>query len=284
MNAAAVERLMLKSKLKRAIERDEFVVAYMPKVNIADGLVVGAEALLRWRAPGHGDIPPSQFIPLAEENNLISSIGEWVLDRVCQDYSGLSSQGLAPGRIALNLSLKQLRQASFILDCKSLFARRGVSPAQLELEITETTLMADPKRTIGMLKELAAMGLHLSIDDFGTGYSSLSALQQFPISTLKIDQSFVRDVNEDRNDATIVRTIIEMGHSLGMQVIAEGVETSAQLEFLTRAGCDQAQGQLFGEPCSIDALTQLLARQATLSTSPFPFFGKQAVAAGDRRA
>lgn len=284
MNAAAVERLMLKSKLKRAIEREEFVVAYMPKVNIADGRIVGAEALLRWRAPGHGDIPPSQFIPLAEENNLIGSIGEWVLDRVCQDYAALSGQGLAPGRIALNLSLKQLRQASFILDCKSLFARRGVSPEKLELEITETTLMADPKRTIAMLKELAGMGLHLSIDDFGTGYSSLSALQQFPISTLKIDQSFVQDVNKDRNDATIVRTIIEMGHSLGMQVIAEGVETSAQLDFLARAGCDQAQGQLFGEASSIDVLSQLLAQQAARSASPFPFFARPSVAGNDLRA
>ena len=284
MNAAAVERLMLKSKLKRAIEREEFVVAYMPKVDIADGRIVGAEALLRWRAPGHGDIPPAQFIPLAEENNLIGSIGEWVLDRVCQDYAGLSSQGLAPGRIALNLSLKQLRQASFILDCKSLFARRGVSPEKLELEITETTLMADPKRTISLLKELADMGLHLSIDDFGTGYSSLSALQQFPISTLKIDQSFVHDVNEDRNDATIARTIIEMGHSLGMQVIAEGVETSAQLEFLESAGCDQAQGQFFGEACSIEALTQLLARQVATSASPFPHFQERSVASGDLRA
>jgi diguanylate cyclase (GGDEF)-like protein/PAS domain S-box-containing protein len=284
MNAAAVERLMLKSKLKRAIERDEFVVAYMPKVDVADGRIVGAEALLRWRAPGHGDIPPAQFIPLAEENNLIGSIGEWVLDRVCQDYAGLSNLGLAPGRIALNLSLKQLRQVSFILDCKSLFARRGVSPGQLELEITETTLMADPKRTISLLKELTEMGLHLSIDDFGTGYSSLSALQQFPISALKIDQSFVRDVNVDRNDATIVRTVIEMGHSLGMQVIAEGVETTAQLEFLTTAGCDQAQGQLFGEPCSIEALTQLLAQQAARSASPFPFFARVSVSGGDLRA
>jgi len=256
----------------------------MPKVSIADGRIVGAEALLRWRAPGHGDIPPSQFIPLAEENNLISSIGEWVLDRVCQDYAWLAGQGRAPGRIALNLSLKQLRQASFILDCKSLFARRGVSPKQLELEITETTLMADPKRTIGMLNELAAMGLHLSIDDFGTGYSSLSALQQFPIGTLKVDQSFVRDVNVDRNDATIVRTIIDMGHSLGMLVVAEGVETEAQMQFLRSTGCDQAQGRLFGEPCSIDDLSQLLARQVSTGVSPFPGSARQAFLGADLRA
>jgi diguanylate cyclase (GGDEF)-like protein/PAS domain S-box-containing protein len=269
MNAASVERLMLKSKLKRAIERDEFVIAYMPKVDVNTGRIVGAEALLRWRLPGHGDIPPSQFIPLAEENNLISSIGEWVLERVCLDYRALASSGKAPGRIALNLSLKQLRQASFILDCKSVFEKHGVSPRQLELEITETTLMADPKRTIGMLNELSAMGLHLAIDDFGTGYSSLSALQQFPIGTLKIDQSFVRDATVDRNDATLVRTIIEMGHSLGMLVVAEGVETLAQFEFLRASGCGLAQGQLFGEPCGVEALGAMLARQSASGASPF---------------
>jgi diguanylate cyclase (GGDEF)-like protein/PAS domain S-box-containing protein len=272
MNAASVERLMLKSKLKRAIERDEFVIAYMPKVDVGSGHIVGAEALLRWRVPGHGDISPSQFIPLAEENNLISSIGEWVLNRVCLDHRALTAAGRAPGRIALNLSLKQLRQASFILDCKSVFTRHGVSPRQLELEITETTLMADPKRTIGMLNELAALGLHLSIDDFGTGYSSLSALQQFPIGTLKIDQSFVRDATSDRNDATIVRTIIEMGHSLGMKVVAEGVETAAQLEFLRAAGCDYAQGQLFGVPCAAEVLGAQVAQQNASGGSPFASF------------
>jgi diguanylate cyclase (GGDEF)-like protein/PAS domain S-box-containing protein len=265
MNAASVERLMLKSKLKRAIERDEFVVAYMPKVDVTDGRIVGAEALLRWRLPGHGDIPPSQFIPLAEENNLISSIGEWVLNRVCLDYRALSSAGRAPGRIALNLSLKQLRQASFILDY-------------------ESTLMANPKRTIGMLKELAALGVHLSIDDFGTGYSSLSALQQFPIGTLKIDQSFVREANLDHNDATIVRIIIEMGRSLGMDVVAEGVETEGQLNFLRSAGCDFAQGQLFGEPCSAEALGALLSRQVATGRSPFPVFEHDGPAALDGRA
>jgi EAL domain-containing protein (putative c-di-GMP-specific phosphodiesterase class I) len=181
----------------------------------------------------------------------------------------MAQAGHAPGRVALNLSLKQLRQASFILDYKSVFARHGVSPRQLELEITETTLMADPKRTVGMLDELAALGLHLAIDDFGTGYSSLSALQQFPIGTLKIDQSFVRDATTDRNDATIVRTIIEMGHSLSMQVVAEGVETQAQYTFLRESHCDFAQGQLFGEPCSAEKLGELLARQLQTGRSPF---------------
>ncbi|MGH8286160.1 MAG: EAL domain-containing protein [Steroidobacteraceae bacterium] len=268
MNAAAVERLMLKSKLRRALERDELVIRYQPKVELRTGRIVGAEALLRWRLPGHGDIPPSQFIPLAEETNLILDIGEWVLNRVCMDYRQLQQQVADPGRISLNLSLKQLRQASFILRCRSVFRQHGVSPTSFELEITETTLMADAKRTVRLLDELYAMGLHLSIDDFGTGYSSLSALQQFPIGTLKIDQSFVRDVAEDSGDATIVRTIIDMGRSLGMEVVAEGVESVRHLEFLREHHCHFAQGRLFGEPCSAEELLVLLARQAS-GTPPF---------------
>ena len=269
MNAAAVERLMLKSKLRRALERDELEIRYQPKVDLRTGRVSGAEALLRWRLPGHGDIPPSQFIPLAEETNLILDIGEWVLNRVCLDYRQMQSQGGDPGRISLNLSLKQLRQASFILRCRSVFRRHHVSPTAFELEITETTLMADPQRTVRLLDELYAMGLHLSIDDFGTGYSSLSALQQFPIGTLKIDQSFVRDATEDAGDATIVRTIIEMGRSLGMEVIAEGVESQAQLQFLRVNGCHYGQGRLFGEPSSADDLLTLLAKQASGAAGPF---------------
>jgi diguanylate cyclase (GGDEF)-like protein/PAS domain S-box-containing protein len=268
MNAAAVERLMLKSKLRRALERDELVIRYQPKVELRTGRIIGAEALLRWRLPGHGDIPPSQFIPLAEETNLILDIGEWVLNRVCMDYRQLQQQVADPGRISLNLSLKQLRQASFILRCRSVFRQHGVSPTSFELEITETTLMADAKRTVRLLDELYAMGLHLSIDDFGTGYSSLSALQQFPIGTLKIDQSFVRDVAEDSGDATIVRTIIDMGRSLGMEVVAEGVESVRHLEFLREHHCHFAQGRLFGEPCSAEDLLALLARQAA-GTPPF---------------
>ena len=261
MNAAAVERLMLKSKLRRAVERDEFVVRYQPKVDLRDGRVVGAEALLRWRLPGHGDIPPSQFIPIAEENNLISAIGEWVLERVCMDFRALRRHIADPGRISLNLSLKQLKQASFILNCRSVFERHQVPTRNLELEITETTLMADPRRTVQMLNQLHDMGLHLSIDDFGTGYSSLSALQQFPIGTLKIDQSFVRDAADDPADAVLVRTIIDMGHSLGMEVVAEGVESVRQLEFLRDSRCNFAQGQLFGQARSIDELLQLLQAQ-----------------------
>ena len=268
MNAAAVERLMLKSKLRRAVERDELVIRYQPKIDLRNGRIIGAEALLRWRLPGHGDVPPSMFIPLAEESNLILDIGEWVLNRVCMDYRNMQTEGANPGRVSLNLSLKQLRQASFILRCRAVFRRHSVSPTSFELEITETTLMADAKRTVRLLDELYAMGLHLSIDDFGTGYSSLSALQQFPIGTLKIDQSFVRDVSEDAGDATIVKTIIEMGRSLGMEVVAEGVESLRHLDFLRRNHCHYAQGKLFGEPCTAEDLLALLMRQAS-GTAPF---------------
>ena len=262
MNAAAVERLMLKSKLRRALERDELVILYQSKVDLRTGRVVGAEALLRWRLPGHGDIPPSHFIPLAEETSLILDIGEWVLNRVCSDYRNWQKSVPQPGRIAINLSLRQLKQASFIARCRSVFRKYGVSPTCFELEVTETTLMTDPKRTIGLLNELYAMGLHLAIDDFGTGYSSLSALQQFPIGTLKIDQSFVRDLAVDSNDAALVRTIIDMGKSLELEVIAEGVEASEQLEFLRRHGCFYAQGRLFGDAMEADKLLAVLASQA----------------------
>ena len=261
MNAAAVERLMLKSKLRRALERDELVMFYQPKVDLRDGRIVGAEALLRWRLPGHGDISPSQFIPLAEETNLILGIGEWVLNRVCSDYRRWTERIQDPGRVSINLSLKQLRQASFIGRCRSVFRRHEVSPTSFELEITETTLMADPKRTLKMLDELYAMGLHLSIDDFGTGYSSLSALQQFPIGTLKIDQSFVRDAAVNSDDATIVRTIIDMGKALEVEVVAEGVENEEQFNFLRGRGCHYAQGRLFGDAMSSDEFLSLVLAQ-----------------------
>jgi diguanylate cyclase (GGDEF)-like protein/PAS domain S-box-containing protein len=263
MNAAAVERLMLKSKLRRALERNELVILYQSKVDLRTGRVVGAEALLRWRLPGHGDISPSHFIPLAEETSLILDIGEWVLNRVCSDYREWQKSVREPGRIAINLSLRQLKQASFIARCRGVFRKHEVSPTCFELEVTETTLMTDPKRTIGLLNELYAMGLNLAIDDFGTGYSSLSALQQFPIGTLKIDQSFVRDVAVDSDDAAIVRTIIDMGKSLALEVIAEGVEASEQLEFLRKHGCYYAQGRLFGDAMEASKMLDILTAQVS---------------------
>ncbi len=262
MNEAAVERLMTKSKLKRAFERDELLVHYQPKYNIETGEVIGAEALVRWELPERGIILPSDFIPIAEETNLIVEIGEWVLDRVCEDFRYWQRSVSSPGRVSVNLSLKQLRQPNFIDRISSIMRNYGVSPTSLELEITETTLMENPTRTIKLLDELYALGLHLAIDDFGTGYSSLSALQQFPISTLKIDQSFVRDVAINPDDATIVGTIVHMGRSLKMDVVAEGVETEEQLSFLQTLDCTYVQGLLFGDPMSSDNYLELLLKQA----------------------
>jgi EAL domain-containing protein (putative c-di-GMP-specific phosphodiesterase class I) len=253
---------MTKSKLKRAFERDELLVHYQPKYNIETGDMIGAEALVRWELPERGIIFPSDFIPLAEETNLIIEIGEWVLDKVCEDFRYWQQSVSSPGRVSVNLSLKQLRQPNFINRISSIMRSHEVSPTSLELEITETTLMENPVRTIKLLDELYALGLHLAIDDFGTGYSSLSALQQFPISTLKIDKSFVRDVAVNADDATIVGTIIHMGRSLKMDVVAEGVETEEQLNFLQTQDCTYVQGLLFGDPMSSDNYLELLMAQA----------------------
>jgi diguanylate cyclase (GGDEF)-like protein/PAS domain S-box-containing protein len=261
MNEAAVERLMTKSKLKRAFERDELLVHYQPKYNLETGEVFGAEALVRWELPERGLILPSDFIPIAEETNLIIEIGEWVLDKVCEDFRFWQRSVSSPGRVSVNLSLKQLRQPNFIRRISSIMRGHEISPTSLELEITETTLMENPERTIKLLDELYGLGLHLAIDDFGTGYSSLSALQQFPISTLKIDKSFVRDAAVNPDDATIVGTIVQMGRNLNMDVVAEGVENEDQLNFLQRLDCTYVQGLLFGDPMSSDNYLELLLAQ-----------------------
>jgi len=253
---------MTKSKLKRSFERDELLVHYQPKYNLETGEVFGAEALVRWELPERGMILPSDFIPIAEETNLIIEIGEWVLDKVCEDFRYWQRSVSSPGRVSVNLSLKQLRQKNFTQRIRSILRSYEVSPTSLELEITETTLMENPERTIKLLDQLYALGLHLAIDDFGTGYSSLSAMQQFPISTLKIDKSFVRHVSTNPDDATIVSTIVQMGRNLNMDVVAEGVENEDQLAFLQTLGCTYVQGLLFGDPMSSDSYLELLLAQA----------------------
>jgi diguanylate cyclase (GGDEF)-like protein/PAS domain S-box-containing protein len=261
MNAKAAERLMLKSKLRRSFERDELLVEYQPKIDIKTGRIAGAEALVRWDLEERGIVLPSEFIPLAEEGNLILEIGEWVLDRVCKDFKAWQADMVFPGKVAVNLSLKQLKQPQFSQRVADIFRRHGVPPGGIELEITESTLMENPERTVRILDELYEMGLSLAIDDFGTGYSSLSALQKFPITTLKVDRSFVVNAATNSDDATIVATIIQMAHSLNLDVIAEGVESPAQLAFLRSAGCDYVQGLLFGEPMSAEAFMRLLVAQ-----------------------
>jgi len=262
MSTEAEERLMLKAKLRRAFERDELRLHYQPKYSLKSGRIHGVEALVRWNLPERGLVYPSDFIPLAEETNLILQIGDWVLNQVCADYRQWQRSMPSPCRVSVNLSLRQLRQQRFLDGVRKTFRAHGVSPTCLELEITETTLMEDTERTIRILDALYGMGLHLAIDDFGTGYSSLSALQQFPISTLKIDQSFIRDLDVDQDDAAIVRTIIQMAHSLKLEVVAEGVESQQQLDFLRREGCDYAQGHLFGDPVTADRFCSMLIDDA----------------------
>jgi len=258
MNADSAEQLMLKAKLRRALERDEFTLRYQPKIDLNDGRIVGAEALVRWQLPGHGEISPAHFIPMAEESSLILAIGDWVLNKVCEDYQEWRTHVSHPGRIAVNLSLRQLRQRHLAQRVESIFKAHGVSPTSFEFEITESTIMEDPKMALAILDQLYGMGVHLSIDDFGTGYSSLSALQQFPINTLKIDQSFVQEAYLDMDDATIVSTIIQMGRSLRMDVVAEGVETEEQLNFLRKQHCHYVQGHLFGSPLRSEDFLALL--------------------------
>jgi EAL domain-containing protein (putative c-di-GMP-specific phosphodiesterase class I) len=274
MNAAAVDRLMLKSRLRKGLDQNELRVVYQPKIDLRDGSIAGAEALVRWELAGRGLLLPGEFIPLAEESPLILEVGEWVLDRVCRDYLQWQAGRARPGRIAVNLSLRQLKQRNFITRVHDIIRRHGIPPEALEFEITETTLMEDARRTVRILDELHAMGLALAIDDFGTGYSSLSALQQFPIGTLKIDQSFVRHATTSHDQATIVAMVVEMGHSLGKDVVAEGVEAEDQLRFLRALNCDYAQGLLFGAPMPADAYADLLADQRRGAGRYRPLFAR----------
>ncbi len=267
MNAASVERLMLKSKLRRSYELDELLIHYQPKIDVRSGAIVGSEALVRWELTDRGMVLPSEFIPLAEETSLIVQIGEWVLNQVCKDLNDWQHRMPGTGKVSVNLSLKQLAQRDFTKRITRILKEHRVQPQALELEITETTLMRDPSHTIPILRQLDDMGLSLSIDDFGTGYSSLSALQKFPISTLKIDQSFIRDILINKDGTTIVSAIIDLAHSMNMQVVAEGVESELQLNYLKVLNCDFVQGLLFGEPMTAAEYFQLLLTESRGSTS-----------------
>jgi diguanylate cyclase (GGDEF)-like protein/PAS domain S-box-containing protein len=259
LRSPAEHRLTLKNRLRRAFERDELRLHYQPKYDLRTGRISGAEALIRWDVPERGLVFPSDFIPLAEETNLILQIGDWVLDRVCSDYRSWQRWVPSPCRISMNLSLRQLQQRCFLEGIQDVFKRYSVAPACIELEITETTLMQDAERAIRMLNSLHALGIPLAIDDFGTGYSSLTALQQFPISTLKIDQSFIRGAPRDRESVMIVQGIIQLAHSLDLEVVAEGVETREQWDFLRRQRCDHGQGLWLGDAMTAEELCRLLA-------------------------
>lgn len=252
MNEHALARLALGSDLRQALTLGEFRLHYQPQVSPETGKIIGMEALIRWLHPVRGMVSPVDFIPLAEELGLIVTIGDWVLREACRQNRAWQVQGLPPVPVAVNLSALQFLQHNLPEKIRAILEETGLDPRYLELELTESTFMHDAEQTIAMLHALKAMGLQLAIDDFGTGYSSLSYLKRFPIDKLKIDQSFVRHLASDPDDAAIARTIISMGHSLRLEVIAEGVETAEQLAFLETEGCDQIQGYYFSKPLAAE--------------------------------
>ncbi|NML30635.1 sensor domain-containing protein [Paraburkholderia antibiotica] len=258
MNASAGARLNLERRLRRALRDNEFLLHYQPQVDIGSGQIVGIEALVRWLDPEVGLVPPSSFIPLAEESGLIGPLSEWVLREACRQNKAWQDQGLPPARVSVNLSARVFQQRDIAKLVTQVLAETGLEPKYLELELTESTIMRNAEEAVSMLNELHALGIGLAIDDFGTGYSSLSYLKRFPVDRLKIDRSFVSDIGVSGDDETITSAIIALAHSLKLQVIAEGVETSAQLDFLKERACDEMQGFYFAKPLSTDAISELL--------------------------
>jgi len=258
MNAGLEEKLALTEGLRKAVEEQQLFLAYQPKIDLQSGRMFGVEALLRWQHPERGLVSPAQFIPLAEENGLIIPIGEWVLREACRQARAWQDAGLPPLSVSVNVSARQFDDPRLVERVAAALASTGLSACWLELELTETMVMRNVQQSIAKMRELEAMGIALSIDDFGTGYSSLAALKSFPISRLKIDQSFVRDLCGSADDQAITCAIISLSHQLDMKVIAEGVETEQQRRFLHANGCDEVQGYLFSCPVPAGEIAEML--------------------------
>jgi len=260
MDSELAARRRMEGDLRRAAVRGELVLHYQPVVRVADRRIVGLEALVRWNHPEDGLVPPSRFIPLAEENGLIAPIGEWVLTEACRQARAWADEGLPPVPIAVNLSAVQMKRQDLPLMVRRIITEARLPPGRLELELTETAMMEDPEAAGRILADVKAMGLDLSVDDFGTGYSSLGRLKRFPVCKLKIDRSFVSDVAEDDSDRAIARAIVSLAHALDLKVVAEGVETEAQFDILAAEGCDSVQGFLFSPGVPAEQAGELLRR------------------------
>lgn len=262
MNVRSLERLALENSLRKALLANEFFLCYQPQVSLSTGKIVGAEALIRWQHPEKGLIPPEGFIPMAESTGLINSIGHWVLLEACGQMKKWLDSGFPLKRMAVNLSSVQFQQVEFMKIIRDVLESSGLASSYLELELTETSVMRNADKSISMLHDVREEGVALAVDDFGTGYSSLSYLKRFPINALKIDRSFINDIEHNADDAAITYSIITMAHNLNLKVIAEGVETEGQLALLRRHRCDEAQGFLFGQAMRADEFIKLLAKQA----------------------
>jgi EAL domain-containing protein (putative c-di-GMP-specific phosphodiesterase class I) len=262
MNSAAVEKLRLENDLRRAMERGQLALHYQIKIDAQYGGIVGVEALMRWRHPELGMVPPVRFIPIAEDIGLIVGLGEWVLEEACRQIKAWCDAGLPRVAMAVNLASPSFRQPDLVEKVASALRRHGVQPAELCIEATESILMRDADATMTTLKRLRELGVKLSIDDFGTGYSSLSYLRRFPIDQLKIDRSFVNELAVNNDDAAIITAIASLARSLNLEVVAEGVETVEQARLLAAQGCHIMQGYFFGRPVPAEELTLLLAQGA----------------------
>ena len=267
MNTRAAERHSLEDGLRNALEREEFELHYQPKINLRTGALIGVEALIRWRHPERGLVPPAQFIPIAEECGLIVEIGRWVLREACRQARAWQDAGMPLIRLAINISAVEVRAKDFVAGVRAILTDTGLDPHCLEFELTETFLIGGSGSTTAVLQALKDMGLRIALDDFGTGYSSLSFLRQFPIDTVKIDRSFVRNMTTDADDASIVRAVIGMGKSLHLHVVAEGVETREQLAFLRLHGCPAGQGFHLGRPVVAAEFAEVLGRSVAMAAS-----------------
>jgi diguanylate cyclase (GGDEF)-like protein len=275
MDEAAKRLGVIKLELRHALERDELVVFYQPKVDLNSGLITGMEALLRWRHPDHGMIPPGQFIPVAERTGLIAPISDWMMREACRQTRAWSEAGVADLRVAVNLSTVQFRRQSVIGSITTILEDTGFDPEKLEIEVTESVLLGDDDMVTETFSWLKAIGIPIAIDDFGTGYSSLSYLMRFAADTVKIDASFIKNLHESEDGATITRAIISLAHSLKMKVVAEGIELPQHLAFLSHESCDIGQGYLFARPLPANEFEALIRKQ--------PNFLAAAASQGDRR-
>jgi EAL domain-containing protein (putative c-di-GMP-specific phosphodiesterase class I) len=260
MNERALEKLQLDTDLRRALERCEFFLHYQPKVSLASGRITGVEALLRWNRPGRGPVSPAQFVPILEDCGLIVPVGDWIIDAACAQVRAWRDAGLAPVQVAVNLAAKQFLHHDIGAVIGTALKRHGLPGSLLQMEITESDAMAAPEQVSAVLAGLRQHGVGVAVDDFGTGYSSLGYLKRFPLDTLKLDRSFVTGLPGDGDDVSIALAVIGMAHSLGLKVVAEGVEKAEQRDFLSAHGCDEMQGYLFSRPVAAEDCARFLQR------------------------